>query len=261
MSNRSIAARFVALASMTGLLLVAAAPSPAAAAEIKLLGPVSLRVVLPSVLPQFENSSGHKVTVGYATLGAITKRLVDGEDADVAMVSPAQHEELQKQAKLLAGTRTEIAKVGFTVFVKKGAPKPDVGSVDALKRALLVANSIVLGDPAAGGGAGVYTADLMERLQLAADIKPKTKLVRSGTEVAEAVAKGEAEIGIGVASDAAIVPGLDAFPLPAGAQSYSVYVAGVSSGSKQVDAANALIAFLTSPAVKQALTASGFETP
>ena len=177
------------------------------------------------------------------------------------MVSPAQHEELQKQAKLLAGTRTEIAKVGFTVFVKKGAPKPDVGSVDALKRTLLVANSIVLGDPAAGGGAGVYTADLMERLQLAADIKPKTKLVRSGTEVAEAVAKGEAEIGIGVASDAAIVPGLDAFPLPAGAQSYSVYVAGVSSGSKQVDAANALIAFLTSPAVKQALTASGFETP
>ena len=260
MSNRSIAARFVALASMTGLLLVAAAPSPAAA-EIKLLGPVSLRVVLPSVLPQFENSSGHKVTVGYATLGAITKRLVDGEAADVAMVSPAQHEELQKQGKLLAGTRTEIARVGFTVFVKKGAPKPDVGSVDALKRTLLVANSIVLGDPAAGGGAGVYTADLMERLQLAADIKPKTKLVRSGTEVAEAVAKGEAEIGIGVASDAAIVPGLDAFPLPAGAQSYSVYVAGVSSGSKQVDAANALIAFLTSPAVKQALTASGFETP
>ena len=261
MSSRSAAARFVAVTSVTGLLLIAAAPSPATAAEIKLLGPVSLRVALPSVLPQFEKSTGHKVTVGYATLGAITKRVVDGEAADVAMVSPAQNEELQKQGKLLAGSRAEIARVGFTVFAKKGAPKPDVGSVDALKRTLLATKSIVLGDPAAGGGAGVYTAGLMERLGLAVDIKARTKLVRSGTEVAEAVAKGEAEIGIGVASDAAIVSGLDAFSLPAGAQSYSVYVAGVSSGSNQVDAAKALIAFLTSPAVKQALTANGFEAP
>ena len=71
--------------------------------------------------------------------------------------------------------------------------------------------------------------------------------MKSGTEVAEAVAKGEAEIGIGVASDAAIVPGLDAFPLPPEAQSYSVYVAGISSGSKQVETAKALIVFLTSP--------------
>jgi molybdate transport system substrate-binding protein len=262
MFKRSVAATFAAVASVAFLgLLAAAAPSPVHAAEIKLLGPVSLRVVLPALLPQFEQSSGHKVAVGYATLGAITKRLVEGEAADVAMVSPDQNGELQKQGKLLAGSRVEIARVGFTVFAKKGAPKPDVGSVDALKRTLLAAKSIVLGDPAAGGGAGVYTAGLMQRLGLAEEIKAKTKLVRSGTEVAEAVAKGEAEIGIGVASDAAIIPGLDTFPLPAGAQSYSVYVAGVSSGSTQVDAAKALIAFLTSPAVKQALTANGFETP
>ena len=153
----------------------------------------------------------------------------------------------------------EVARVGFAVFVKKGAPRPDVGSVDGLKRALLAAKSIVLGDPAAGGGAGVYTAGLMQRLELAAEIKARSSLVRSGTEVAEAVAKGESEIGIGVASDAAIISGLDALPLPTGAQSYSVYVAGISSGSKQVEAAKALIAFLISPAVKQALAANGFE--
>ena len=263
MFKLSVATTFAAVAcvAFSSLLLVAGAPSPAHAAEIKLLGPVSLRVVLPGLLPQFEKPSGHKVEVGYATLGAITKRLSEGESADVAMVSPGQNEELEKQGKLLAGSRTEIAKVGFTVFVKKGAPTPDVGSVDALKRTLLAAKSIVLGDPAAGGGAGVFTAGLMQRLELATEIKARTRLVKSGTEVAEAVAKGEAEIGIGVASDAAIIPGLDAFPLPAGAQSYSVYVAGISSDSKQVDAAKALIAFLTSPAVKQALTANGFETP
>src|SRR6185503_9363735 len=112
---------------------------------------------------------------------------------------------------------------------KKGASKPDLGSVDALKLTLLAAKSIALGDPAAGGGAGAYTAGLMQRLGLAEEIRARTRLVRSGTEVAEAVAKGETEIGIEVASDAAIVPGLDAFPLPTGAQSYSVYVAGISS--------------------------------
>jgi molybdate transport system substrate-binding protein len=263
MFKRSVAATFAAAASaaLSSLLMIAAAPSHAQAAEIKLLGPVSLRVVLPSLLPQFEKSSGHKVAVGYATLGAITKRLVEGEVIDVAMVSPEQNAELEKQGKLLAGSRAEIARVGFAVFVKKGASKPDVGSVDALKRALLAAKSIALGDPAAGGGAGVYTAGLMKRLGLAADIQARTKLVRSGTEVAEAVAKGEVDIGIGVGSDAAIIPGLDAFPLPTGAQSYSVYVAGISSASTQVDAAKALMAFLTSPAVKQALKANGFETP
>ena len=263
MFKSSVAAAFAVVASVafSNLLLVAAMPCPVHADEIKLLGPVSLRIVLPGVLPQFERSSGHKVTAGYATLGDITKRLIEGEAAEVVMVSPEQNEDLQKRGKLLAGSRVEIARVGFAVFVKKGAPKPDVSSVDALKHTLLAAKSIALGDPAAGGGAGVYTAGLMQRLGLAAEIKARTKLVRSGTEVAEAVAKGEVEIGIGVASDAAIIPGLDATPLPTGAQSYSVYIAGISSGSKQVDAAKALITFLTSPTVKQALTGGGFETP
>ena len=261
MFKHSVATTFAAVASVafSSLLLVAATPSPARAAEIKLLSPFSFRALLPDLLPQFEKSSGHKVTVEYATLGASTERLLKGEAADVAIVSPAQIEELQKQGKLLAGSGVEIARVGYNAFVKKGASKPDLGSVDALKHTLLAAKSIALGDPAAGGGSGVYLAGLMQRLGLSADIKAKTKLFPSGTEVAEAVAKGETEIGIGVASDAKIVPGLDPIPLPAEAQSYSLYVAGISSGSTQVDAAKALIAFLTSPAVKPAWTAGGFE--
>jgi len=260
-SNHSVAATFAAAASaaFVGLLLLAAVSCPVQAAEIKLLGPVSLRALLPGVLPEFEKSSGHKVTVGYATLGAITKRIAEGEAVDVAMVSPAQNADLEKQGKLLAGSRVDIAKVGYTVFVKKGAAKPEVASLDTFKQTMRSAKSIALGDPAAGGGSGVYLDGLMQRLELSADIKGKTKLLASGTEVAEAVAKGETEIGIGVASDAAIVPGLDAIPLPAGAQSYSLYVAGIGSDSKQVDAAKALIAFLTSPPVKQALIAGGFE--
>jgi molybdate transport system substrate-binding protein len=255
------AAATCAAASAAFFALLLATQSPARAADIKLFSPVSLRALLPELLPQFEKSSGHKVTVEYATLGATTERLLKGEPADVAMVSPAQNEDLQKQGKLLAGSGVEIAKVGFTAFVKKGAPKPDVGSIDALKVTLLGAKSIALGDPAAGGGSGVYLAGLMQRMELTADIKAKTKLFPSGTEVAEAVAKGHSEIGIGIGSDAKIVAGLDAIPLPPGAQSYSVYVAGISAGSKDADASKALIAFLTSPAAKQAFAAGGFETP
>jgi len=262
MFKHSVVPTFSAVASAAFLsfLLVAAAQSSARAAEITLLSPVSFRALLPDLLAQFETSSGHKVTVSYATLGVITDRVTKGEAVDVPIVSAAQNEQLEKQGKLLAGSRVEIARVGFTVFVKKGAPKADLSSVDALRRALLAANSIALGDPARGGGAGLYAAGLMQRLNLLEDIKAKTKLVPSGTEVAEAVAKGETEIGIGVASDAAIVPGLDSIPLPADVQSYSLYVAGINSATKQADAAKALIAFLTSPAAKQAWTAAGFES-
>ena len=257
MFRRSVAVAFAAVICSA----VSGTPTAALAADLKLLGPVSLRVVLPSVLPQFEQSTGHKVPVGYATIGTFTKRVLDGEAADVVMVSPGQNDELRQRGKLLESSRVEIAKVGFAVFVKKGAPRPELGSVEALKRTLLAARSIALGDPAAGGGAGVYTAGLMQRLGLAEEIKARTRLVQSGTEVAEAVAKGEAEVGIGVASDAAIIPGLDAIALPAGAQSYSVYVAGIVTDSKDREAAAALLAFLSTPAAKDALRIHGFETP
>jgi molybdate transport system substrate-binding protein len=242
-----------------GLLLIDATPSPASAAEITLLGPASFRVLFPKLLPQFEKSSGHKVTAGYAPLGVITDRVIKGEAVDVPIVSGEQNEELQKQGKLLADSRVEIAQVGFTVFVKKGSAKPHLSSADALKRALLAAKSIAVGDPASGGGASLYTIGLLKRLGISEEVKAKSRLEPSGTEIAEAVAKGETELGIGVASDLSLVTGIESVALPAEVQNYSLYVAGINAGSKEVDAAKALIAYLTSPVVKQALTANGFE--
>lgn len=242
-----------------GSLLVAATPSTSGAAEITLLGPASFRVLFPELLPQFEKASGDTVKAAYAPLGVITDRVIKGEAIDVAIVSSKQNEELQKQGKLLAGSRVEIAQVGFTVFVKKGAPKPDLSSADALKRALLSAKSIAVGDPARGGGASVYTIGLLKRLDIVEEVKAKSRLEASGTEIAGAVAKGDAELGIGVASDLSLVPGIEAVALPAEVQSYSLYVAGVNADSKQIEGAKALIAYLTSPVVKRALTANGFE--
>ena len=103
-------------AAFYSLLLLAATPSPARAAEIILLAPASFRVLFPKLLPQFEKSSGNSVTAGYAPLGVITERVIKGEAVDVAIVSGEQNEELRKQGKLLAGSRVEIAQVGFTVL-------------------------------------------------------------------------------------------------------------------------------------------------
>jgi molybdate transport system substrate-binding protein len=236
-------------------------PVQATAADIKLLGGASMRVLLPELLPQYEKSSGHKVTVEFGTLGAITDRVMKGDAADVVIVTREQNEKLQKEGKLLAGSRAELAKAGYSFFVKTGAARPDLGTVDAFKRAMLAAKSIALGDPAGGGPLGVYSAGLMQRLGFAEELKARIKLVPSGTQVAEAVAKGETEAGIGLASDAVVVPGLVAIPLPADIQTYTTYTLGIVASSQQADAAKALIAFLTSPAAKQALAAKGFEAP
>ena len=187
MFRHSVASTFALFTSvvLSGLLLIAATPSPVHAAEIKLLGPASFRVLFPKLLPQFEESSGDTVTAGYAPLGVITERVIKGEAVDVAIVSGKQNEELQKQGKLLAGSRVEIAQVGFTVFVKKGAAKPDLSSADALKRALLAAKSIAVGDSARGGGASLYTISLLKRLGISEEVKVKSRLEPSGTEIAD----------------------------------------------------------------------------
>jgi molybdate transport system substrate-binding protein len=237
----------------------AMAPIRATASDVNLLAGASMRVLLPELLPQFEKASGHKVTVEYGTLGAITDRISKGADADLVIVTGAQNDQLQKEGKLVVGSRAELAKAGYGVLAKTGAAKPDLGTVEAFKRTMLGAKSVALGDPAGGGPLGVYSADLLQRLGIADDLKTKTKLLPSGTQVAEAVAKGESEIGIGLASDAVVVPGLVAIALPAEIQTYTTYTLGIIASSKQVDAAKALIAFLTSPAAKQALAAKGFE--
>src|SRR5215217_9140980 len=116
MFKNSVRTTFAAVASVVSGVLLATL-YPAHSADITLLGPVSFRALFPDLLAQFEKSSGHKVAAGYAPLGVITERVIKGEANDVAIVSPAQNEQLEKQGKLLAGSRVEIARVGFIVFV------------------------------------------------------------------------------------------------------------------------------------------------
>jgi molybdate transport system substrate-binding protein len=247
---------FKRMAVLLGLFFTA---STACAAEIKCLCPVAMRALLGELAPQFERASGHKLTIDFATLGVITERVTKGEAADVAIVSPRQAEDLEKQGRLLAGSRMELSRVGYGLVVRKGALKPDISSVEALKRTLLNAKSISHGDPAGGGPSGIYVAGLMERLGLAAELKPKTKLFQNAELVVPAVANGDAEIGFTVSSAAKSATNVEFIPLPAEVQNYTVYMAGVVASSKDANAARALINFLSSAAGKDAMKAKGFE--
>jgi molybdate transport system substrate-binding protein len=169
-------------------------------------------------------------------------------------------DDLERQGRIVSGSRVGVAQVGVGVFVRSGAPKPDISSADALKRTLQKAKSISYGDPASGGVSGTHMASVIERLGLAAEVKPRVRLMPNSQAVLDAVAKGEIEIGIGLTSDTALISGVELVGgLPSELQHFTVYVTGLVSGTAQPDAAKALVSFLRSPATQAVLKSKGFE--
>ncbi len=258
MNRRSILSAYATIALGLPLFSITAG-STAEAAEIKLLSASALHPAIDALIPDFEKSSGHKITVDYGTAGAIADRVQKGEAADVVTSSVPMIDRLQSQGKVVAGDRVIIAKVGVGAFVRKGAAKPDISSVDAFKRSMLAARSIAYPDPAGGGASGIYVASLLERLGIAADMKPKTKLSTLET-LYGSVASGEVEIGFNQISEILAQPTVElAGPLPPAIQNYTQFAAGIVTGSTQSDAAKALVTFLESPAARTVLKAKGFE--
>jgi molybdate transport system substrate-binding protein len=235
------------------------AGSTAGAAELKLLSASALHPVIDALMPDFEKSSGHKVTVVYGTAGAVAERVQKGEPADLVISATPRIDQLQAQGKVVAGDRVVIAKVGVGAFVRKGAVKPDISSADAFKRSMLAARSIAYPDPAGGGASGIYVASLLERLGIAAEMKPKTKLSTLGTLYAS-VASGEVEIGFNQVSEILAQPTIELVgPLPSAIQNYTQFAPGIVAGSSQAGAAKALVTFLTSPVAQTVMKAKGFE--
>ena len=259
MARLSHAARLAVVA--TGLLLSSIVPntvSVANAAEIKVLASVALTSALDELAPQFEKASGHKLKIGYSLIADIKKRVLDGETADVIILSRPAMEDLLKQGKLV-GTITGVAGTPVAVAIRAGAPKPDISTAAALKATLLAAKSIVYADPAKGGASGVYFASVVNRLGIADQIKAKTILV-PGAESADVVARGEAEIGVAQASEIVPVNGAELLgPLPGEFASVTAFVAGVGASTSSQDAAKALIQFLTGPSAAPAFKARGME--
>ena len=241
------------------LLALMTVAAQASAAEIKAFFPGAMRTALAELIPQFEKSSGHKVVIYSGAVGSILDRLKNGDAADLVVVSERPLADLIRQGKIMPDGHATVAVVDIGVFMRKGAVKPDISSVDAFKKALLSANSIVYADPALRDSSALFVSGLLDRLGIAAEMKPKTKLVASNGKV-EAVARGDAEIGFdqmsNVVVDARVEPiGL----LPPGLRNPTKYVGGIVVDGKQQEAAKALIDFLRSSASQDVMKQKGFE--
>ena len=261
MTKLSFTAR-VALALTGGLLfaLIAASEGTVAdAAEVSVLTSVALTPALDELAPQFERATGNKLKIGYSLIADIRKRMLAGESADVVILSRPVMDELQKAGKFAPGSIVDVAGTAVALVVKAGGAKPDIASVEALKRSLLAAKSIVYADPAKGGASGVYFAKVLDRLGIAEAMKAKTKLV-PGAQAAEVVAKGEAEIGVAQTSEIVTVPGAELLgPLPGELASITLFSADIGAGTKVPEAAKALIQFLAGPQAAPVFKAKGFQ--
>lgn len=255
------ASQMVIIAS-TVLWILVAAPSVAFSSNLKVLSGSGVQPVMIEIIPQFERTSGHKVTFDYGTVGGMADRVQKGEVANVVIASGPQIETLEKQGKVTAGSRADLAKTGVGLFVRKGAPKPDISSVEAFKRTMLAAKSIGWNDPAAGAPVSIYMLDALERLGIATEMKPKTTTFKTRSERFEAVARGDVEIGFNQISEIVSAPGVDLVgPLPAAIQHYTLFTAGIVANSKDQEAAKALLQFITSPASRAVMKTKGFEMP
>jgi molybdate transport system substrate-binding protein len=231
------------------------------AAEIKVLSAGAMRGVVDALLPEFEKTTGHKVTIDNATAGVLAKRIEDGEAFDVAIITATVVDGLLAKGKLAAGSRIDLAKVGMGVAVKAGAPLPDIKTVDAFKRTLLEAKSVAYINPKAGGTTGVFFEQVIEKLGIAAQVHAKARL-KDGGYVADLVASGEAEIGVHVISEIVPVKGAVLVgPLPAEIQTTTTYVGAISASTANAEAAKALIKLIAGPASVPVLQSKGMEKP
>jgi len=226
------------------------------AADIKILGTRSATTILEKVGPEFERQTGHKLHVSSDIAINHVRRVMAGEPFDLLVASPAQIDELINKGRIVAATRTNLVRSGIGVQVKAGAPKPDIGTMEAFKQALLRAKSVGY---LKEGQSGVYLHRLFERIGIAEALAPKA--VRPDTDtVSELVAKGEIELGLIVITQILTTPGVELVgPIPQEIQSYITFVAGIGSNAAAPDAARALLEFLKSPAVLPVITAQGME--
>ena len=250
-----------AMALLPGLLLGLGLPAGAAgAAEIKVLSTGNMQSILGALAGDFEGATGHKLVIEYGSTPKMKMRVESGEAADLTINERYVLDDLLGQGHVEAGTLTDIARSPLGVGVRSGAPKPDISTPEAFKRALLAADSIAYPDPSGGAQDGTYFAGLLTRMGIADALKPKIKLTQGGDAAAQLVAAGGAQLGVAQKRNFNTLKGVELLePLPDIAGIKFLMVAAVVKGSHEHDGALALAKFLSSPAVASIIVAKGME--
>jgi molybdate transport system substrate-binding protein len=230
-------------------------------AEVNVMSSGGFTTAYRDLIPEFERATRNKVVTAYgASMGgapdSIPSRLQRGEPADVVILAGPAPDDLIKQGKVVAGSRVDLARSIIGMAVRAGAPKSDIGSVDAVKHTLLEAESIAFSTSASGA---YLSTELFPRFGIADQIKGKSKRIESEW-VGTVVARGGAEIGFQQVSELLPIQGIEYVgPLPPEVQQVTLFADGIAAGARELDAGTALIKFLASSAAAPAITKSGLE--
>jgi molybdate transport system substrate-binding protein len=232
------------------------------AIDIKVLSTTAMKMVFEELSPSFERATGNKLDVMLGPSLRLEKQIGEGETADVVIVSANGGRDLVAQGRLIDGSLVEIAKSSIGVAVAKGAPKPDLSTVDGFKRAMLAAKSIACSRPVGGGQSGVHLAKVFADLGITEQMQAKSKYGAGGAAglAGLVVLRGEADIGIQQMAELMAVDGIDVVgPLPPEIQMVTPFAAAIPINASHAAAGRAVIAFLTTPDAKRVLKAKGLE--
>ena len=240
----------------SALLTMLIATAAAQGAELKVLSGNGAKAAVRELCSQFEKSTGNKISLRFEVNADLKKKIEAGETLDVAVLNPPVIEALIKSGKLVAGSRRDIGHSGLAVAVKRGAPKPDISSVEAFKRMLLAAKAVAYPGK---GASGLYFVSLLDRMGIKAAMQGKLKPM-AAEDTVEVVARGEADMVVVVATRIPGVAGVDVVgPIPEALQTKIGFAAGLSASSKAPDAAKALIQFLSAPSAAATLRSKGVD--
>ncbi|MGQ2996850.1 substrate-binding domain-containing protein [Variovorax sp.] len=235
--------------------------APAPKPELHVMTSGGFTAAYNELRPGFERASGRAVKTAYgASMGnaadSIPSRLARQEPADVVILARPALDALVAQGQVRAGSQVDLVRSSIGFAVRKGAPKPDISSVEALKRTLLAAPSIAYSASASGT---YYETELLKKLGLEAQVKPKSRRILS-ERVGSVVARGDAALGLQQVSELLPIEGIDYLgPLPAEVQQVTVFSAGIATASTQPEAARELIRYLNSPASAPTIAKTGLE--
>lgn len=240
--------------SRTVVACVLGVPVMVQAAELKVIAGGSMTAPLNQVSPEFEKVTGHKLSIHFDSTPNIIARVNSGTPFDVVVVPVDVFRDAAAKARFAPGPTVDIARVGYGMVVRAGTPRPDIAMPDAFRKALLAASSVAYLPASA---AGAHVTKVFERLGIAEEMKAKTKVQASPAQIPQAVAKGEAEIGVFL-SNVLIAPGVELVgPFPGDLQQELVFTSAVAADSKEAGAAKALIDYLRSPAATTVIRAAG----
>lgn len=230
--------------------------------EIKVLSTTAMKTSLDELAPEFQRSSGQKLTFSFGPSARIAKMVADGEAHDVAIVTDAGHATLTAQGRLMAGVRADVARSAMGLAVQKGAAKPDISSAEKFKAAMLAAKSLGMSNPVGGGQSGANLVRIFEKLGIADAMKPKCIYGPGGPAglIGNFLVRKEVEVGIQQMPELMAVPGIDIVgPLPPDIQTMTVFSAGLSTSAQNADGARALIQFLTTTRAAAVIKSKGME--